>query len=138
MCIRDRARVQPPPFSGPFEATFVVRMLYSCLVDADYLDTEMFMKNGQVHRGGYDALDVMLERLRAHVADFKPPKNELNAMRCRILDACVGAAAAAPGIKTLTVPTGGGKTISSLAYALEHACLLYTSSRPRWTASSAR
>lgn len=115
------AKVQPPPFSGPFEATFVVRMLYSCLVDADYLDTEMFMKNGQVHRGGYDALGVMLERLRAHVADFKPPQNELNAMRCRILDACVGAAAAAPGIKTLTVPTGGGKTISSLAYALEHA-----------------
>lgn len=111
----------PPPFSDPFEATFMVRMLYSCLVDADYLDTEAFMQNGQVRRGGYDALAVLLDRLRRHVAAFKPPKNELNAMRCEILDACIQAAENPPGLKTLTVPTGGGKTIASLAYALEHA-----------------
>ncbi|MGN1002940.1 MAG: CRISPR-associated helicase Cas3' [Oscillospiraceae bacterium] len=97
------------------------RMLYSCLVDADYLDTEEFMSGGSVQRGGYDPLPVLLEKLERHIAAYFPPKNELNRCRCGILQSCLDAGKGPKGIYTLTVPTGGGKTVSSLAFALRHA-----------------
>ena len=97
------------------------RMLYSCLVDADYLDTEEFMSGGTVARGGYASLPELWERLERHIALFYPPRGELNRLRCRILEACMDAGAAPKGVYTLTVPTGGGKTIASLAFALRHA-----------------
>ena len=96
-------------------------MLYSCLVDADYLDTEKFMSGGSVQRGGYDSLPALLEKLEKHIAGFFPPKNEINRCRCQILQNCLDAGAGPKGIYTLTVPTGGGKTVSSLAFALRHA-----------------
>lgn len=98
-----------------------LRMLYSCLVDGDYLDTEDFMLGGTVCRGGYDSLPVLLERLKAYIAPWFPPKNALNASRCAILRRCMEGGTYLPGLFTLTVPTGGGKTVASLAFALQHA-----------------
>lgn len=97
------------------------RMLYSCLVDADYLDTEEFMSGGGVQRGEYDSLPVLLHRLERYIAPWFPPNNELNRRRCQILQTCWEAGSNPRGLYTLTVPTGGGKTVSSLAFALRHA-----------------
>ena len=97
------------------------RMLYSCLVDADYLDTEEFMSGGKIQRFGCDSLPELWDRLKRHIAVYYPPQGELNRLRCQILDSCMDAGANKKGVYTLTVPTGGGKTIASLAFALHHA-----------------
>lgn len=102
------------------QASFWTRMLYSCLVDADFLDTEQFM-NGERGRGGYDDIPTLLLRLQAYIEPWQQPKTELNRLRCEILNACIKAGSKAKGIYTLTVPTGGGKTVASLAFALRHA-----------------
>ncbi len=100
---------------------FYIRMLYSCLVDADYLDTEAFM-DGALPRGGYEPIASLLDKLDQYIAPWWNPKNELNRKRCDILRSCLNAGENFPnGLYTLTVPTGGGKTVSSLAFALRHA-----------------
>ncbi len=100
--------------------SFLLRMLYSSLVDADYLDTERFMDPAQ-KRGGYDALPVLLDRLDAFITQWGEPQTELNQRRWAILSACRDSAVSPRGLYTLTVPTGGGKTVASLAFALRHA-----------------
>ena len=109
-----------PPIQNNLQASFWMRMLYSCLVDADFLDTEAFM-NGDRGRGGYDDMKTLLARLEAHIAPWQDPKTELNRLRCEILNTCREAGSRPRGIYTLTVPTGGGKTVASLAFALRHA-----------------
>lgn len=100
--------------------TFWIRMLYSCLVDADYLDTEQFME-GDRGRGGYDSIEELLERLEKSLKKWDNPQTELNRLRCGILEQCRKAGEWDKGIYTLTVPTGGGKTMASLLFALWHA-----------------
>ena len=109
-----------PPIKNDLQASFWTRMLYSCLVDADFLDTEAFM-NGDRGRGGYDEIAVLLKRLEDYIAPWQNPKTELNRLRCKILNTCMDAGSKQKGIYTLTVPTGGGKTVASLAFALRHA-----------------
>lgn len=105
-----------------FTAAFYTRMLYSCLVDADYLDTEAFMAGAPLPRGGGEPMEVLLQRLQDSVAPWWEPATELNRRRCEILRRCFDQGqASAPGLFTLTVPTGGGKTVASLAFALTHA-----------------
>ena len=106
--------------SDPLQASFWTRMLYSCLVDADFLDTEQFM-NGERGRGGYDDIPTLLARLQAHIEPWQQPRGELNRLRCEILNTCIEAGSKSKGLYTLTVPTGGGKTVASLAFALRHA-----------------
>ena len=117
----------PPPIrmTGKmgFSASFFIRMLFSCLVDADFLDTEAFEKNGSVCRGTGDPIPALRGRLEKYVKKFRNPSGRLNAKRSEILGACLGKAEGPRGLYTLTVPTGGGKTISSLAFALRHAAL---------------
>ena len=97
------------------------RMLFSCLVDADFLDTENALQGPQP-RGGYASLGELLQKLQSHVAPWlKEPKNELCAKRSDILRRCLQGGEEEKGLFTLTVPTGGGKTVSSLAFALTHA-----------------
>ncbi len=114
---------QLPPSEMPqsqAEAMFFTRMLYSCLVDADFLDTEAFMEPGSSNRGG-GSLEGLLEKLEAYISGWFPPKNALNAKRCELLRSCLKAGETQPGLFTLTIPTGGGKTAASLAFALKHA-----------------
>ena len=110
-----------PAFQDRFTLSLWTRMLYSCLVDSDYLDTEAFMADGPCHRRGYDSLPVLLDRLNAYIEPWFPGKTELNRNRCQILAQCLEAAEQPRGVYSLTVPTGGGKTVSSLAFALKHA-----------------
>lgn len=100
--------------------SFWTRMLYSCLVDADYLDTERFMQ-GERGRGGAEDLETLLAKLEAHIALWQNPQTALNRLRCDILHTCLNAGEREKGLYTLTVPTGGGKTVASLAFALRHA-----------------
>ena len=99
---------------------FYTRMLYSCLVDADFLDTERFM-NPQTDRGTEWDLRELETSLNAYMNRFYPPQGALNEMRCRVLDACRSVGKGPKGLYTLTVPTGGGKTLASLTFALRHA-----------------
>lgn len=105
-----------------------VRLLFSCLVDADFLDTEAFMDEAQAgQRGGYPAIPALLAAFDQHMAAMagrlaeRGPLSPVNLLRADILRQCRAKAMEAPGLFSLTVPTGGGKTLSSLAFALEHA-----------------
>ena len=107
-----------------FEAAFLIRMLFSCLVDADFVATEHFYAKAEgrtVERGSVLEPADLLPRFRQFAADRPAADTPLNALRSAIRDHAVARAALSPGLFTLTVPTGGGKTLTSLAFALEHA-----------------
>ncbi len=117
------ARDGPP--DGRFAAAFFSRMVFSALVDADFLATEWFMDRAKgwarrQRRPGPGDLAAILRHYLAERFGNSPP-NDINRQRAGILEACRTAAAEAPGVFSLAVPTGGGKTLSSLSFALEHA-----------------
>jgi CRISPR-associated endonuclease/helicase Cas3 len=102
------------------------RMLFSALCDADFLDTEEFFDRTQSsHRERARAwtLDELLARLTSHVdaKERSAPATDVNSVRHEIRHASILAAALAPGVFTLTVPTGGGKTLAAMEFALHHA-----------------
>ncbi|MDD9859206.1 MAG: CRISPR-associated helicase Cas3' [Nitrospira sp.] len=101
-----------------------VRMLFSCLVDADFLDTEAFMEPDKAaQRRETLTVREMLSRFNAYMQKKfgEVEQHSVNRVRAHVLQQCRDKASEAPGIFSLTVPTGGGKTLSSLAFALEHA-----------------
>jgi len=110
-----------------FDVSVATRMLFSALVDADYRDTERFYA---AYEGAKDrdwpslaqVLPQMLAGFEAHMAEL-PLAGEINQLRRDILAHVRDKAAMAPGLFTLTVPTGGGKTLASLGFALDHARL---------------
>lgn len=103
-----------------------VRMLFSCLVDADFLDTEAFMDPERAsHRPGVPDLESLRFRYDAYM-DAKQSgaaDTPVNRIRRRILADCRQGAQKTPGFFSLTVPTGGGKTLASVGFALDHAIL---------------
>ena len=106
---------------GIEEGMFFTRMLYSCLVDADYLDTEAFM-TGQPREKNGTSMEELWDKLQKYISGWFPPKGGLNQQRCAILERCIREGERRrPGLFSLTVPTGGGKTVASLAFALAHA-----------------
>lgn len=114
--------IQPVGRFG-FTASFFIRMLFSCLVDADYLDTESFMAEKPVSWGTYDTMNDLFQRVQNYIAPWltNTDRNTVNGRRTEILEACLENGKGPSGLFQLTVPTGGGKTISSLAFALCHA-----------------
>lgn len=115
--------------NGALANALAVRMLFSALVDADFLDTEShFLPQQGERRGRYPDIATYAERLRHHQDRMAAQVQATGAtdtpvMRARaeVLAACRHSASHPQGVFTLTVPTGGGKTLSSLAFALEHA-----------------
>ncbi len=98
-----------------------VRLLYSSLVDADFLDTEKFMNPERfTERGDYKSLNQLKEKFDVYMSE-KSSNNPLNKKRDEILELCRDKAKLQHGFFSLNVPTGGGKTLSSMAFALEHA-----------------
>lgn len=103
------------------QAEMLIRMAFSALVDADYLDTEYhFQQEKLSERGEYPVLSDYLKRLDQHLALFKQG-GKVNDHRNQILSHCRKAASDSPGFFDLQVPTGGGKTLSGMAFALQHA-----------------
>lgn len=102
---------------------FWMRMLFSCLVDADFLDTEAFMDPARTGlREGYPTLAELAPLFENYMAEktANAPDTPVNRIRSEVLTACRENATEASGLFTLTVPTGGGKTLSSFAFALRH------------------
>jgi CRISPR-associated endonuclease/helicase Cas3 len=116
-------RAHPDPKLATFQWAFFVRMLFSCVVDADFLDTEAFYDKAEGQdslRESGPPLAALRTELEKILADFKADSN-VNQLRAGILRHVREQAALSPGLFTLTVPTGGGKTLASLAFALDHA-----------------
>ena len=113
-----------PPLGHPEDLHLWIRMLFSCLVDADFLDTESFMSPDKTTTRIQSVIpqellpyfNQYMESLQLEAQD-----TTVNHIRSEILTACRNKAIGQTGVYTMTVPTGGGKTLSSLAFALEHA-----------------
>ena len=108
-----------------FGWAFFTRMLFSALVDADFLETERWFAEATgepAARGWSGQFADLKASLDAHLKGFMPDGSEIARLRAEVLCDCRAAATAMdPGLFTLTVPTGGGKTLSSLSFALDHA-----------------
>ena len=132
LSLPDKAELKLPTSFKPqreriiFQQTVLARMIFSCLVDADFIDTDDYYRRleGRVSRQQkkQPSLEQLRERLDITLAGFKADK-EINKLRANILVHVRDKATEAPGLFSLTVPTGGGKTLASLAFALDHAIL---------------
>lgn len=113
------------PVRFGFQLQFFVRMLFSCLVDADFLDTEASLDQTRSNwRATYPGIAELHNRFWKNFAALREkadPDSRVNCQRERVLSDCIKAAQQEPGLFSMTVPTGGGKTLSSLAFALNHA-----------------
>lgn len=107
-----------------------VRMLYSALVDADFIETEAHFKETACAERGYRQPGLPLQpesafvRLQSYIEDLAAGSTaspHLNSLRNELLRSCLKAASASQGVFTLTAPTGTGKTLAMLAFALKHA-----------------
>lgn len=107
-----------------FQIGFLTRFLFSCLIDADRLNSAEFEEpsrlEARIKRKGNQPWGLAIDRLETKLVSFEL-KNPIDKIRCDISLSCLERAAQKPGIYTLTVPTGGGKTYASLRYALHHA-----------------
>ncbi|WP_442772603.1 CRISPR-associated endonuclease Cas3'' [Paenirhodobacter enshiensis] len=133
--VRSAARIDLPPVGHEiiarmrpgdgFDLSVVGRMLFSCLVDADFRDTQAYYDSleGRDRDRAWPALGPLRPDLRAasERAMTGFAANDLNRRRSEILAHVRAGADKTPGLFTLTVPTGGGKTLASLGFALDHA-----------------
>lgn len=121
---RLHQKLQPPAFVKAWGYHIWIRMLFSCLVDADFLDTEQFMNPVRSQeRSGYPPLSELKPQFDHYMSNLQKTaeSSPVNSVRREILALCKDAALQTPGLFTLSVPTGGGKTLSSMAFALDHA-----------------
>ncbi|WP_322786518.1 CRISPR-associated helicase Cas3' [Afifella pfennigii] len=117
----------PDPSRGAFRFAMLGRMLFSCLVDADFKETERFYERAGQRQKDRDwpslteCLPDFLTGFDRKIASFGGPSTEIARLRAEILATARERAAMPPGLFTLNVPTGGGKTLASLGFALDHA-----------------
>ncbi|MCE5173519.1 CRISPR-associated helicase Cas3' [Paenibacillus profundus] len=111
-----------PGLHPGMQLSLFTRMLYSCLVDADSLDTERYCNKEQSElRSMPIDIDAMLERYNDHMGKFSVPKSDIERYRNELLHECLQAVEGPQGMYTLNMPTGSGKTLASLGFALHHA-----------------
>ena len=116
-------KIRQPAFCEQSElsAEFYIRMLFSCLVDADYLDTEEhYSGRCRPEINLQDECQSLFQRIVEEIWR-KPSEGLVNKIRHSIFEQCLSKAGDKQGVFSLTVPTGGGKTLSSMAFALAHA-----------------
>ena len=107
-----------------YDLHHIIRMLFSCLVDADSLDTESFMTPEQAAlRGSKATMEELLSKLETYLQHLRnlSEETEVNRIRNYVQAQCVKESQGTPGFYSLTVPTGGGKTLASVLWALHHA-----------------
>ena len=121
LSIPERLPIKPNQLLPYYSISFLTRMVYSILVDADFLETETFMQQGEKPRGEYVSIEILCQQFNRYLERFDNPENEINQQRTKTLKECLAKAAQKPGYFSLTVPTGGGKTFTSMAFALNHA-----------------
>lgn len=114
------------PKTASFRISVFTRMLFSCLVDADFLATESFMQREQTQRRNQipkNTLNRIEQLIENRLSQFGKPRDEdvVNRMRRIVAEDCRNKSQEAPGLFTLTVPTGGGKTLSSFLFGIKHA-----------------
>lgn len=120
---------KPSNITEAFRLGMITRFLFSCLIDADRLNSAEFetpsRKHDRLLRTAYYNWDIPIERLENKFREFASSNDEshnpINDIRANIANDCLEKASSPQGIYTLTVPTGGGKTLSSLRFALHHA-----------------
>lgn len=112
-----------PPLTSPTQVELLLRLLFSALVDADFLDTEAHFNPGKSGlRSRSFALEDLAECFWKELANLSGhDQSPVNLARHKIYQACLAAAEWKPGVFRLTVPTGGGKTLSGMAFSLQHA-----------------
>lgn len=120
----DGITLPTPPtarYPDAFANAMRTRMLFSCLVDADFLDTEQHFDTTISPLRTVPDLqpERALEILTAQLGNFSK-EGAVNQSRARLLNDCLAASQKQPGLFTLTAPTGSGKTLASLAFALSH------------------
>lgn len=105
-----------------FYLGFYARFLFSCLIDADRINSIDFEtpENTRLRSSALPEWDIAIKRLETKLAALKG-ELDIDVIRRKISDACLNRAQDKQGIYTLTVPTGGGKTLASLRFALQHA-----------------
>ena len=108
-----------------FKYGLLIRFLFSCLIDADRLNTADFeMPSNARFRnyGKYHSWEILIQRLGKKIQELenKPGRNDVDELRSQVSQACLDFAARSKGIYQLTVPTGGAKTLGSLRFALNH------------------
>jgi len=106
-----------------FAISFYTRMLFSCLVEADFLDTERFLSPDKSSlRGQYEPFNELFTKFDNYMKTklLIAEENPINRLRREIYEQCIEKAELQPQMFSLTVPTGGGKTLSSMAFALTH------------------